>query len=314
LEYALLYNPVAGRGRALALAEEVQRILTERGERVVEGRSERPGHIAELARELAGSVDRVLVMGGDGSLREAAEGLIGLDGRGEAAAALGVLPMGSGNVVARELGLPLDPLDALEVQATGGERRIDVGAAEAGGARHLFLAMMGVGFDAEVAGHVARARSTPLGSRIYRRSGDLVYGAVGLRAMLFGGRARFALELDGEEAEPRCAAAVVCNARVYGKGMVLTPDAVPDDGELDVHVRRSSAPWVTATALARAQARRPIPTWAARVERAREVRVTARGRRGVPWQLDGDAMPPAPEVRARIVPGALRVLAGSGTR
>lgn len=132
--------------------------------------------------------------------------------------------------------------------------------------------------------------------------------------MLFGGRARFALEIDGEEVEPRCAAAVACNARVYGKGMVLTPDALPDDGELDVHIRRSSAPWVTAMALARAQARRPIPAWAARVERAREVRVTARGRRGVPWQLDGDAMPPASEVRAEVVPGALRVLAGRGSR
>lgn len=108
----MLFNPIAGRGRAVQVASSVVARLKALGHGAEERRSERAGHIRVLAAEVAGEVDRVLVLGGDGSLREAAAGLLELDP--SARPELGVLPFGTGNVVARELGLPLDPEVAIE--------------------------------------------------------------------------------------------------------------------------------------------------------------------------------------------------------
>ena len=71
----MLFNPIAGRGRAVQVAGAVCARLTALGHEATEQRSERAGHIEALAEELADRVDRVLVLGGDGSLREAAAGL-----------------------------------------------------------------------------------------------------------------------------------------------------------------------------------------------------------------------------------------------
>ncbi|MEL6431225.1 MAG: diacylglycerol kinase family protein [Planctomycetota bacterium] len=313
MEYAVLYNPVAGRGRAVPLAEEARAFLEARGHVVHDARSERAGHVEELAAAFGPRVDRVLVLGGDGSLREAAAGLVGRDGtRPRPRAALGVLPMGSGNVVARELGLPLEPRAALEAIEGGGERPFDLGVADTADGPEPFLAMCGVGFDAEVAAAVDRTRRGRWGGRLYRRSGDLVYGAVGLCRLAFGRREPLGVELDGDALAGDVASLVVCNARVYGKGMVLTPDAVPDDGVLDVHLQRARSAWGMATTLVQAQRRRPIPAWAAEARRAHSVRIRTRGVRECAWQLDGDPMGGAAALDLRIVPGALRLLAGGG--
>ncbi|MEE2940817.1 MAG: diacylglycerol kinase family protein [Planctomycetota bacterium] len=315
MRYALLYNPIAGRGRAATAAAEAMALLEGAGHHVHEGRSERAGHIAEMSEALAGKVDRLLALGGDGSLREAAAGLLASGEAGRVA--LGVLPLGNGNVVAREAALPLDPVGAARALDGAEEWCIDVGWAKAEGwsEEELFLAMAGFGYDAAVAERVDRARSGAgsLGAGWYRRSADTLYGCVAASEMVRPRPARFAVEVDGAEASRSAAALVVSNVRTYGKGMEMVPGAAADDGAFGYQLRERGAPWATAASLVAAQLRRRPPRWAARLGEARRVTVRAQGAGAFPWQLDGDPMERASSVELRLEPGALRLLRVNGS-
>lgn len=308
MQYALLYNPVAGRGRAVQVAKEATRRLEEAGHSVVDGRSEYAGHMEVLGAELGRSVDRLLVLGGDGSLRETVKGLLNLD-KGERPAA-GALPFGNGNVMAREAGLPMDALGALDALLGGVEREIDLGfATPEGAAEEPFLAMVGAGYDASVAGGIDRCRKTRLGGALYRFNADIIYGALGLREMARLSPPRFRVEVDGETLSDRATAAVVTSVWTYGKGMSMAPSASWDDGQLGLHVRSGVAPWKTGRALWAAQRGKQAPRWAASHAAGRVVQL--RGTRGTsfPWQLDGDAMGPTKSVAIRIEARCLRFLA-----
>lgn len=315
MRYALLYNPIAGRGRAQAAAAEALAVLEAAGHEVIEGRSERAGHIQEMSGEFASEVDRLLVLGGDGSLREAATGLLE-SGRADRVAA-GVLPLGTGNVVAREAGLPLDPVEAARALLAAEPWRIDVGWARAGDedAEHLFLAMAGFGYDAAIAERIAAARSRPgsFGAGWYRRSADTLYGYLAAAEMLRLGVPRFGIRVDGKSVAERAAAAIVSNVRTYAKGMSMSPNARADDGHFDHHVRTSRAPWVTGAALLAAQLRRHAPRWSARGGTGTSAVIEGAGGALIPWQLDGDAMPRAARVSLRLVPGALTLLRAPGS-
>lgn len=304
----MLFNPIAGRGRAVVVAGSIVTRLRALGHRAFERRSERAGHIRALAGEVAEDVDRVLVLGGDGSLREAAAGLLGL--APEARPELGVLPFGTGNVVARELGLPLDPIAAVDVIAASGSTTWDVGRARADdGPEEVFLAMAGFGFDAGISARIDAARASGLGARWYRWSANTLYGWCGVRELLRLAPPRFHVSMEDEEASTRAVSAVISNTRTYGKSMWLSPRARPDDGRLDVHVRERANPLVGAAVLTLAQLQRPIPRRLATDTPAVEARVTAQSVAApVMWQVDGDRMPEAQEIVVSISPAALRLV------
>jgi len=278
------------------------------GHGVLERRSERAGHIRELAAEVAGEVDRVLVLGGDGSLREAATGLLGLDASRRPD--LGVLPFGTGNVVARELGLPLNPVAAIDVIAAAGAVDWDVGLARPdGGAAEVFLAMAGFGFDAAISARIDAARGSRMGARWYRWSADSLYGWCGMRELLRSAPPRFEVSVGGEVCATRAVSAIASNTRTYGKSMWFSPGARPDDGRLDVHVRERANPLVGATVLALAQLHRPISSRLATDTPGASARIVSTpGDRPLPWQLDGDRMEPAREVELELSCRALRLI------
>lgn len=315
MHYALLYNPIAGRGAAARVAESIAGVIRGAGSNVVECRSERAGHIEEMARERGGKVDRLLVLGGDGSLREAAKGLLAL-AKGERAA-LGVLPFGSGNVIAREIdsggagpgpAAGLDPVRVAETMATCGVEPFDVGFARAdGGAPEPFLAMAGAGYDASVAAGIARTRKGGFGARWYRWSADTLYAALGTReALRPGRRVRMRVVVDGATVADRAVAAIVSNVETYAKGMAMTPGAKANDGELDLHVRTSAMPWSTLAAHLFAFRRRAIPAWAATTSRG--TRVQLAGESPFPWHLDGDAMGTCERLDLRVEHAALDMI------
>ncbi len=95
---AVIYNPVAGRGRAVALAERVEQGLQKTGVQVTVFATQAAGDGTRLAAELSPDVQRVFVVGGDGTLREVADGVL----QGGGSAALAHIPLGNANVVARE--------------------------------------------------------------------------------------------------------------------------------------------------------------------------------------------------------------------
>lgn len=263
--------------------------------------TEGPGHASELAHGLHDESRRLVVVGGDGTLREAAEGLGPRAGTVE----LGFVPMGNANVVARELGIPLDPVRSVDV-ATAGEARV-FDALRANG--RFVLAMVGVGYDGVVTRRVTRARAGGLTGAWYRLHADSLYGVIGLLS-LFASCPRFRLEVDGREVPTPFRNMVVANIETYAKGWAMAPGADPGDGFLDYQVRRYGSPPFGLWSLWGASRRRRVPSFVARYGRGERFRLS--GERPFPWQADGDPMGRTGELEVEVLPAALRVIGPPG--
>lgn len=214
-----ILNPRAGLAsrRALAALEGRRPFWPDLEVRMTEG----PGHARDLAREAASlGWEKVLAVGGDGTANEAAWGVLGSE------TSLGLVPVGSGNGLARTLGVPLDPVRALQVLEPGVVRRMDVGMVNG----RPFLNVAGAGFDAAV-GAAFHARGKEGGRR-----GVLTYVRLGL-GMAFSYKAQdWTLAGDGSRVRARVLVVAFANGRQYGGGAVIAPRARLDDGRLDVVV------------------------------------------------------------------------------
>ena len=164
----------------------------------------------------------MVVCGGDGTLNEAANGLAG------SATALAVLPSGTANVWAREIGVGDDPIAALGLLEAGRRVRVDTGIAQLGDAPpRRFLLMCSAGIDAAAVASVERH------PRLKRRLGRAAFGWPGLRAL--GSRAvKTALTVEGEERLVPLLMILAGNTRLYGSVLRIADDAVMDDGQLDI--------------------------------------------------------------------------------
>jgi diacylglycerol kinase (ATP) len=218
----ILVNPAAGGGRAARVARSLGKI---------------PGRLVltnsrDRMRELAGDAwrgghDRVIVVGGDGSVQDAVNGLLDAGH----AVALGIVPAGSGNDLARSLGLPRVARAALDVALGSHVARVDAGRARSATADRWFVSAAGVGFDAQVAAALAaRPRAAWLGG-----IGYLLTTLAELRRFR---NVRLSLRMstpDGElEIQQTCLFAAVANGLYYGGGMRICPAARVGDGLLDV--------------------------------------------------------------------------------
>ena len=181
--------------------------------------TEGPGHATELARAAADAgADVVLSVGGDGTANEVARALVGRT------AALGIVPMGSGNGLARALGIPLRPLDALDALETGVRRTIDVGFLNG----RPFLNVAGIGFDAAV------SRAFHDSGRAGGRRGLLSYLRLSLRELVGYRAPRVVVETPDERIEARPFVLVLANGPQYGAGAVINPGGKLDDGQLEL--------------------------------------------------------------------------------
>jgi YegS/Rv2252/BmrU family lipid kinase len=224
----VIVNPAAGGGRAGRVAGEVIATLATHGLRARRADAEHAGHAAALAREAALAGDTVAVLGGDGLIGVVADALRDVPG-----AVLGILPAGRGNDLARVLHIPRDPLDACATIAAGATARMDVGELSHGAAhrdsagRRTFVGIASAGFDSD-ANRIANEAPAWLGRLVY------FYGA--LRALLSWRAARFEIVLEPEGRRYAFVGYSVCvaNSRAYGGGMRMAPDALLDDGLLDI--------------------------------------------------------------------------------
>jgi diacylglycerol kinase (ATP) len=177
-----------------------------------------PGHARELARESAArGDDAVVAVGGDGTVNEVAAGLLGTR------TALGVVPAGSGNGLARTLGISLEPAAALEELAYGVRQRMDVGRING----EAFVNVAGVGFDAYMS--AAFHDWTQPG----RRRGVLPYVWLGLGAVTRFVPQRWRVEMAGQTIELPAFLATFANGRQYGGGAMIAPEARLNDGQLE---------------------------------------------------------------------------------
>jgi YegS/Rv2252/BmrU family lipid kinase len=188
------------------------------------------GHATELAREaVAAGADLVLAVGGDGTVNEVAQGLLG------SSAALGIVPVGSGNGLARALRLPLRPELALAALESGARRLMDVGFLNG----RPFLNVAGAGFDA-VVGHSFHER----GKRGGRR-GFLGYVRLCLLELRQYRSPRFTIEVPSERLELGAFVLTFANGPQYGAGAVINPGAKLDDGRLEVVTFEAGPLWRT---------------------------------------------------------------------
>ena len=215
----LLGNPASGRGAGARAIESARALLAKQGLTPTVLPTRHAGHAVELAREAAvAEADLLLVLGGDGTVRDAVEGM------GGAEVPVGILPGGTGNDLARTLGLPCDLPAALEIALGGRERLLDVWHWN----ETPFVNIAGVGLDAAVAGMVNR--------KFRRLRGTLAYLAAFCMTMPRFRPLKLELTWDGGGWSGRAWLAAFANARCYGGGMQIAPDAVPDDGLLDIVV------------------------------------------------------------------------------
>ena len=181
--------------------------------------TERRHHARELTQAaVANGATTVIAWGGDGTVNEVASALVFRD------AALGVIPSGSGNGLARELALPLDPHAAFEVALGARRRRIDAGELGA----HLFFNIAGIGLDADVAHRFAAGGLV--------RRGLAMYVTRSTQALLSYRAVPVTLTVDGVAREVRPLLIAFANARQYGNGALIAPRARVDDGRLDIVV------------------------------------------------------------------------------
>jgi diacylglycerol kinase (ATP) len=262
----LILNPAAGRRRGEGLAGSVLEALRAGGFSVEPRRTERAGHAMEIARQaVAAGAARVFAMGGDGTLREVAAGLLG------SGTPMGVLPIGTTNVVALALGIPLDPLAAARAMASFVPKAMDVGLANG----RPFLMQCTAGFDAAL---MARLRGD-----WKARWGKLAVAAQGLSAWIGYEYPRIELRVDGRERHSRHVA--VCNLALYAGSFLIAPQARWDDRFLDLRLLDGGR-WVTLASFVALA----LGTRAPRAEFSRPSRVEILGPRSVPLQIDGDAL------------------------
>jgi diacylglycerol kinase (ATP) len=238
-----IVNPIAGNGRAHGIAPRIQAWLDGRAltARLLETRER--GHAERLA-STAGDLghDRVVVVGGDGTIQEVVNGLLtAARTPGDGVPALGVIPAGNGNDLVRDLALPLDPMAALAVALGEETRPIDVAVATgADGRPRHFAVAGGVGFDARVA-HVMYGHRYP-----WQRGRPGYFLSTFFELLRFRNhRLRLTLETsDGRREIERTSLLVAfANGPYYGGGMQICPGADPADGYLDVCVAGDLSRW-----------------------------------------------------------------------
>lgn len=233
-------------------------------------------------------VDRLLVWGGDGTVRRCIDTIVQEDAEVE----LAILPAGTANLLARGLGIPIDLQEAVDVALTGRTRRIDVGQMN----DESFAVMAGTGFDALM------IRDADAGKD---RWGRLAYIKAGARRLATDGT-EVRIDVDGRRWFEGSAACVLVGnlGRVLG-GVQVFPDAADDDGRLDIGVVTASSrrDWLRVGARA----------LTGRIDASPMVQITqgqtfkVRLGEPLPWELDGGDRAKATKLKVRVLPQRLPV-------
>ncbi len=211
----LISNPKTGRygSRRGASVKDICAYLEAHGHRVEVQETGAPGDATRIAQAATArdDVDLVIVSGGDGTINEALQGLIGTKSK------LGIIPRGTANVLARDLGLPLNVLKAAEIIAKGKAQRVHVGCATdtATGAKRYFLLMAGIGLDASVVRRV--------NPQLKKHLGKAAFWLSGLSHLADWKPVLFQISINGEELEATFVA--IGKAASYGGDLSVTPRA-----------------------------------------------------------------------------------------
>ena len=218
----LIINEFAGHKEAAKAVDQVIPFLRKNGKSVEYSFTNHPGHATELAAQAsANGFNLVVAVGGDGTVNETALGLIGTE------TPMGIVPMGSGNGLARELGISMDMLKSARTLIEGNTIHLDVCTLN----NQRFLCTSGIGFDALVADKMSKASSR----------GFLKYVQLVVQESIFFKPIDVRMKIDGVLIEKPVFLITFANASQFGNNAFIAPGASMTDGLIDVVVVRKFA-------------------------------------------------------------------------
>lgn len=288
----VIINPISGPKRRGSPSERVQLAKRAFDTLGVSGDirlTERPHHAYELAQEaVRAGAGLVIAWGGDGTINEVGRALA------HSATSLGIIPGGSGNGLSRALKIPFDPAVAFERVLCGHDRLMDAGEMDG----RLFFNIAGIGLDAHVAGSVA--------AQINHR-GFIPYLTASTRDLLKFRPSAYSIETDAGMFETKALIVAIANSTQYGFGAAIAPQALTDDGVLDLIViedRRFLGNVLRLPSVFLGSFDRQAGV---RVSKVRHVRI--RSELPMLTHVDGEATRGGTDVLARVHAGALRIRA-----
>ncbi len=288
MEYVFIINPISGKNRNPQQLEAwIHEIFAPFDGRYEIRKTSYKGHATEIAQQCAEEKARIVVaVGGDGTINEIARGLVNTQ------TALGVVPAGSGNGFARNMNIPLNQQEAIRALLQPGFRRIDVGKLH----EHYFINVAGLGLDAAIAWNFEQ----------FGMRGPLPYFIVGVREYFKFKPEKTIIEIDGQRLERTPLLLSIANAPQYGNGAVIAPNAVPDDGKMELCILNPIPLWRTVVNLHR--------LFDATIDRLKEMEIipvssfTIYRERYQTIHTDGDPYEAPRELQFSLLPRALEVV------
>ena len=293
LRIGLIINPTSGKNTGARIGAQAATLLAAHGHQIVDLSAMDAEHARARAQAAiaAQQIDRLVVAGGDGMVN------LGVNLCAETGIPLGIIAAGTGNDIARELGLPVrDAVEAVARIETGAERRIDLARTiRPDGTPAWFAGVLAAGFDAVVNERANHWRWP---------KGQMRYNLAILRELPVFRAIPYVLVLDGVRHETEAMLVAVGNGPAYGGGMRVVPSAEFDDGLLDVLVLSKIAIPEFLRVFPKVFQGGHVDHPAVTIHRARSVRLEAKG---IVGYADGERFAPLP-MECEVVPGALTVL------
>jgi len=293
LNAAILINPTSGKGRSAKNAPLAVQRLRSRGVQVTELTGDNSqGSLALAQQAVADGIDALIACGGDGTVHCALQAVAGTD------VTLGIIPLGTGDDIARTLDLPRNDVQAAaDVIADGRTRQVDYGMVRSSdGVDKAFLAVMSAGFDSEVTER-ANTMTWPTGTSRY-----LIATLAELRVFQ---PAPFQITVDGQTLRSEGMMLAIGNGSSYGGGMYVCPTAIPDDGLLDLTFLTRTSKLTFLRIFPRVFKGSHIHHPSVRTLRGASLHIEAPGQTAY---ADGERVGPLP-VDVDVVPRGLRVFA-----
>lgn len=288
MDYHVIYNPAAGRGYGERIEKKVLELLDSQLINYQYHLTRAQGHAQEIAGDLKESDSIIVVAGGDGTIHEVVNGIIGGN------CTLGILPIGSGNDFIKSLNINKNLRLCLENIREGDSITIDIGKIN----DIYFPNGLGIGFDAVVVMET---------SKIKHLRGALIYFYAVFKALNYYKNQRVKITIDGATEEKDIFMISVGNGTSMGGGFKLTPLAKLDDGLLDVCIFNSLTKMEVYKNLPKAIHGKHLEL--SQVDLRRTTKLTVESETGIPFHTDGELISTdSKKIEIEIVPNALKII------
>lgn len=284
-----IINPKAGTARKDMVENAIQEHIDRTRHEASIEYTTHAGHAAEIAREHAGKADIIVAVGGDGTVNEVARSLV------SAGTALGIIPCGSGNGLARHLRIPMDVAAAVQLINEAVTDALDYGRING----EAFFCTCGVGFDAFISMKFAEAGKRGLATYIEKTLQD----GLSYKPEVYQ------IELDGEHETYEAFLIACANASQYGNNAYIAPDASTRDGLLDVTVLTPFSTFEAPQIVMQLFNRQLAKNSRVKVFRTKHVRITRKN--AGPAHIDGDPVQMGETLDVELIPRGLRAVVNS---